>query len=210
MMTRSIRLSVSFATVLLAACASTPTAPPPRAADTTLLAAPAMPVEAHVAKVPLETAAAPTTPIEPGIHMPDPTKTPGEPSYETIDQICTKGAATDARNVSAAEKAKIYKSYGMEACKGICSGQQGCEIDHLISLEIGGANTEKNLWPQPYDGDWNARDKDKLEGTLHKLVCNKTMTLEEAQDAIKTDWVAAYKKYVGARVPHTPYTYCKK
>jgi hypothetical protein len=32
----------------------------------------------------------------------------------------------------------------------------GRRIDHLISLELGGANTVDNLWPQPYDGEWNA------------------------------------------------------
>jgi hypothetical protein len=37
-------------------------------------------------------------------------------------------------------------------------------VDHLVSLEIGGANTVQNLWPQSYDTTpWNAHVKDKLE-----------------------------------------------
>ena len=38
--------------------------------------------------------------------------------------------------------------------------------------------------------------KDKLETRLHKLVCYGKITLEEAQEAISTDWVKAYKKYI--------------
>jgi hypothetical protein len=133
--------------------------------------------------------------------MPDSGLTPGKASYRTLDQICTKGSAKDERNVSEAEKKAVYEEYGIERCGGYCSGKQGCEIDHLISLEIGGANTEDNLWPQPYDGDWSAHDKDRLEGKLHQLICNKTISLEEAQTAISTDWVAAYREYIGDLKP---------
>ena len=106
-------------------------------------------------------------------------------------------------------KKKVYEEYGIEKCGGYCNGPQGCEVDHLISLELGGANTIDNLWPQPYDGEWNAHDKDRLEGKLYRLVCvDKTITLKEAQDAIKTDWVAAYKKYVGELKPHKPQVRC--
>jgi len=131
------------------------------------------------------------------VRLPDSEKTPGKASYRTLDQICRPGAARDERNVSEAEKKRVYELYGVAKCEGYCKGKQGCEIDHLISLEIGGANTEDNLWPQPYDGDWNAHDKDRLEGRLHLLVCKRQIALREAQEAISTDWVAAYKKYVG-------------
>ena len=48
-----------------------------------------------------------------------------------------------------------------------------------MSLELGGANTSDNLWPQPYDGEWNAHDKDRLENKLHHIVCKKkTITLK--------------------------------
>jgi len=107
--------------------------------------------------------------------------------------------------VPESEKNAVHQRYGIAKCQGYCSGPQGCEIDHLISLELGGANTSDNLWPQPYDGNWNAHDKDRLEARLHKLVCtDKTLTLKEAQQAIKADWVAAYKKYVGDRKTNKP------
>jgi hypothetical protein len=30
------------------------------------------------------------------------------------------------------------------------------ELDHLIPLELGGSNDLRNLWPQPFEGEWNA------------------------------------------------------
>jgi hypothetical protein len=47
------------------------------------------------------------------------------------------------------------------------------------------------------DEDWNARVKDRLEDRLHALVVNGKLDLKTAQREIATDWIAAYKKYVG-------------
>jgi hypothetical protein len=79
------------------------------------------------------------------------------------------------------------------------SSNMSCyEEDHLISLELGGHPTSpNNLWPEPWFGTWNAREKDALENTLHKMVCNGDLSLRDAQQAIAVDWVASYKKYVG-------------
>jgi len=81
------------------------------------------------------------------------------------------------------------------------------EEDHLIGLENGGSPTDpKNLWPQPRNTTpWNASTKDTLENTLHQMVCSGQITLTEAQQAMATDWVAAYQKYLGQSVlPLTP------
>ena len=94
-------------------------------------------------------------------------------------------------------KREVYRAYGMSvrACHQACA--RGCEVDHLRSLELGGANTRANLWPQPYCGPWNAIQKDTLENHLHKLVCAGEITLEQAQAEISMDWIAAYKRYIG-------------
>lgn len=71
------------------------------------------------------------------------------------------------------------------------------EEDHLISLEIGGNPTDpNNLWPQPWHGNMNAHDKDRLENRLHKLVCSGQMTLKEAQKEISTNWIDSFKHNV--------------
>jgi hypothetical protein len=79
-------------------------------------------------------------------------------------------------------------------CRGVAHRH---EVDHLISLELGGSNAIRNLWPEPYAGKWGARTKDVLENRLHELVCDRRLTLRSAQRQEARDWVAAYRKYVG-------------
>jgi hypothetical protein len=75
------------------------------------------------------------------------------------------------------------------------------EEDHLVSLELGGSPTDpRNLWPEPHHvvGGWGSYAKDRLENTLHRLVCRHKVSLAEAQSMIAHDWISAYKRYVGA------------
>lgn len=45
--------------------------------------------------------------------------------------------------------------------------------------------------------DEGAVTKDALEEKLHWLVISGQLDLNEAQEAIATDWLAAYRKYCG-------------
>jgi hypothetical protein len=47
-------------------------------------------------------------------------------------------------------------------------------------------------------GNWTAADKDALEKSLHRQVCDGKVSLGEAQRAVMTDWIAAYKKYMSS------------
>ena len=63
------------------------------------------------------------------------------------------------------------------------------ELDHLISLELGGAPSDpRNLFPEPYAGSRGASAKDGLENSLHDQVCAGAMSLARAQHEI-LDWV---------------------
>lgn len=116
--------------------------------------------------------------------------TPGAISDVTTKQLCDKSFHTSSvRNVTSAQKKAVYASYGATPKKNVC-----CEVDHLISLELGGSNDTKNLWPQPYSPAPGAHEKDKLENWLHKQVCDGSMSLQDAQKKISTDWYAAYKE----------------
>jgi hypothetical protein len=69
------------------------------------------------------------------------------------------------------------------------------EYDHLVSLELGGANSVSNLWPEPNKSGatGTTNPKDAVENTLHKAVCSHQVTLAAAQQAIAHDWVTAEK-----------------
>ncbi len=65
------------------------------------------------------------------------------------------------------------------------------ELDHLVSLELGGANDAANLWPE-YPPTPNP--KDKVENALHAAVCDGKVTLKAAQNAIAANWETAERK----------------
>jgi hypothetical protein len=73
--------------------------------------------------------------------------------------------------------------------------------DHLVPLELGGDPSDpRNLWlePKAVAGGWGADRKDELEWVLNRLVSTGRLPLVEAQRAIATDWIAAYRRYVRA------------
>ena len=124
--------------------------------------------------------------------IPDPALTPGVTLPVTLQTICVKGYTKTARNVSEATKRAVFREYKVDP------KSSHFEIDHLISLELGGSNDIKNLWPQSYDTKpLNAHIKDALEDHLHSLVCSAKVPLAQAQHDISTDWEGAYLKYVG-------------
>ena len=68
-----------------------------------------------------------------------------------------------------------------------------CELDHLISLELGGADTLDNIWPQcgPSGVALAQRffkEKDTVENFLAMQVREGRMDLSETQKGIATDW----------------------
>ena len=129
----------------------------------------------------------------PGVDVPDHSLTPGRRFPVVAAQVCVPGYASSVRHVTDAEKARVYARYG------IAWVPYQHEIDHLISLELGGSNAILNLWPEPYAGRWGARTKDVLENRMHTLVCSGQLSLAAAQHQEATDWVAAYRRYVGSQ-----------
>ncbi len=122
--------------------------------------------------------------------LPDPKMTPGAVRSVDVSEICQPGYSKSVRHTSGKLKARIYREYGIDRKAG------HYEIDHLIPLSIGGADVAENLWPESYDTDtWNASVKDRLELKLHTLVCSEAIDIAEAQKAIATDWIAAYKRF---------------
>lgn len=119
---------------------------------------------------------------------PNPQLTPGMARTATVKELCSTSTQM-VRNTSESTKKQVCKAYGI---KSQCPGPKW-EIDHLISLELGGADTAVNLWPQPIK---EAKIKDQLENTLHREICAGTLKLEDAQKCIASDWVTCYADHM--------------
>jgi hypothetical protein len=85
----------------------------------------------------------------------------GIPGHDRGD--LPSGLRESVRHVDGKTKARACRAYGIR------HHQSGAyEIDHLISLELGGSNDIRNLWPESFDTQpWNAHAKDRLENRLH-------------------------------------------
>ncbi len=121
--------------------------------------------------------------------LPDKDCTPGAVfESATKDDICTPGYSKTVRNVPQATKDKVFAEYG------IASHLPGdYEVDHLISLELGGSNEIANLWPEPADPRPGFHEKDTVENWLHDQICEGKIDLKQAQLQIAGNWLEVYQ-----------------
>jgi hypothetical protein len=109
----------------------------------------------------------------------------------TARSICAKRFHTgDVRSVPDSVKHAVEREYGLAAKRY----GNTLEIDHIISLELGGSNDIANLYPELAPG---YHVKDVLENRLHKLVCSGAITLHTAQRRIAADWTKLYRVVFG-------------
>jgi len=127
----------------------------------------------------------------PRADLPDRSLTPGVVLTTRTRRVCTPGYASSVRDVPSSESDAVYARYD------VVHVPYAHEVDHLVSLELGGSNAIGNLWPEPYTGRWGARTKDVLENRLHDLVCSGRLGLRRAQHLEASNWVAAYRRFVG-------------
>jgi len=125
--------------------------------------------------------------------LPERTRTPGAIATSSTAVVCRPGYAHAARNVPYRVRDAVYTAYGLPRSHRTPSGgyvgpRRGYVIDHLVPLELGGANDVRNLWPQPRN---EAHAKDRVEDALHEAVCSARMRLVDAQQRIVRDWERA-------------------
>jgi hypothetical protein len=125
-----------------------------------------------------------------GGRLPDRRCTPGayDPAV-TRAVLCSGGYSTDSyrppeSQTDAFKFSEAYPAYSIAA--GTTS-----ELDHLIPLELGGANDAANLWP--YVGPL-PNPKDHVENALHGAVCSGRVALGTAQRAIARNWETALQR----------------
>jgi hypothetical protein len=107
----------------------------------------------------------------------------------TKQEICQPGYASSVRNVPISEKNQVYAEYGIYHHT---TGEY--EVDHLISLELGGSNDIANLWPEAASPKPGFHEKDRVENYLHDQVCSGHVSLQQAQYEIANNWLDVYNR----------------
>jgi hypothetical protein len=135
--------------------------------------------------------------IHHGYPVPDAGCTPG-----AINPSLTLAVLRDARFRTACvrdktstptEKEKTYFAYAASKPHPNAGLAQVCELDHLISLELGGSDGVDNIWPQCgpasvlHDERYFHR-KDIVENYLADQVEKGVIDLATAQRGIAADW----------------------
>lgn len=109
-----------------------------------------------------------------------------------ISVICKSGYTKTVRDVPLSEKEEVFAEYGIPY-----SLHSNYEVDHLISLELGGSNSISNLWPENSIMENGSLVKDKFENYLHEQVCSGKMPIAEAQKEISVNWLQYYQAVAG-------------
>jgi hypothetical protein len=123
-----------------------------------------------------------------GYPLPDRHATPGKVArHAPPRKFCRSGYSARHRDVSESLRERVFAEYGISYAK-----HRHFEVDHLIPLELGGANGIKNLWPEH---GRIPNPKDGVENRLHNLVCQHHLGVHKARHVIARNWVRAMKRY---------------
>lgn len=145
-----------------------------------------------------------------GFLVPDPNCTPGGINPSVSESTLTDPAWTTKciRNCESSESLKhiTYGWYSLTNPPNNSGATQVCELDHVVPLELGGADGLGNIWPQC--GPDNAalqeryfKQKDKVENYLNDAVRKGSLPLADVQRGIAQDWtqyVPAAEQYCAA------------
>jgi len=115
--------------------------------------------------------------------LPNPKLTPGHVAKSEKDRS----------GVTLAMERKVFARYQLP-----WERRARFKIDHLIPLELGGADTIDNLWPQKLEAKpYGPERKELLTQVLVEKVRSGRLTLEQAQEEIRRDWIDAFIDHIG-------------
>ena len=132
-----------------------------------------------------------------GYPVPDPQCTPGGIN-STVTLTVMQDAGWRTRCIrdceeSQARKHVAYSWYQIPNPQHNSGSNQICELDHVVPLELGGADGMGNIWPQCGPDDATLKNryfklKDRVENYLADEVKAGRMPLDAAQRGIASDW----------------------
>jgi len=132
-----------------------------------------------------------------GYQVPDPHCTPGGiDTSVTVEVLRNPDWRTRCIRNCESSEAQKHVTYGWyNAFKPKINSQQNqiCELDHLVPLELGGADGLGNIWPECGPNDTVLKEryfkiKDRVENYLADEVKQGHMPLAAAQHGIAEDW----------------------
>jgi len=123
--------------------------------------------------------------------VPDPACTPGAVLTTDTTAICKSGYTKTIRDVPLAQKKQVFEEYGIP-----WSLHSKYEVDHLISLELGGSNDLANLWPQSSMLPNGSKTKDQFENYLHTQICGEKIPIQKVQHELATNWLTYYNDWL--------------
>ncbi len=103
---------------------------------------------------------------------PDRVCTPGETDTEDVADLCATLTQERRCKPDAALRRALLAAYGTK---------KAGEIDHLIPICLGGAQSVRNLWPQQSP---QFKVKDKLEARLCREICSGKVSLPAARSIV--------------------------
>jgi hypothetical protein len=132
-----------------------------------------------------------------GMQLPDALCTPGaiNPTVTADvlrDPTFRTGTVRD-QLTTAAQKQIVYAWYGIVKPKGNVGANQTCEIDHLVSLGLGGSDALENLWPECGPSNVPVGQREfKIKDAVAELSLMKQVKagadLADIQHRIADDW----------------------
>jgi hypothetical protein len=119
--------------------------------------------------------------------------TPGVVASVDKAEVC---GLVDKRSYSRRHRSERHDKYRFLLAYGYDVRQSArFQLDHRVPLELGGADVAANLWPEPWTGQMNAHDKDRLEDWAHDAVCFEgSLPLRNAQAMFLGDWREAFDR----------------
>lgn len=101
--------------------------------------------------------------------------------------------AADQRGVTLQTQQRVFQRYRIPRERW-----SYYTIDHLIPKELGGADRVENLWPQRLNvRPYGPHRKEVLTGKLLALIETGEMTLAQAQQEMREDWISSFVLHIG-------------
>jgi hypothetical protein len=120
----------------------------------------------------------PSKKLTPGAHF----------SAASVATICKAGYTARVAKVPESVRKQVFARYQIDYAL-----RSKYELDHLVSLDVGGNNAMTNLWPEPLAGKYGAHAKDAVESKLHTMVCSGRSLLHDVQHAEAVNWYTSVK-----------------